>query len=151
MIKITPTKAKGIIAETLSRMGCRSTKKKSFYPSCHLVDEDFCEKNIESLTDEVKKELNYSGVSNYIAHFKELFLIEGLESTFNNIDKLRLNTISYLLEMWKMVKLDTKVEEILHEPIDVLKKSEKLEFGEVNPEKYRVIPKYKAKRHIETE
>lgn len=72
------------IKETLSRIGISSKKEKTLYQSCHILH----------------KQGKY-----YIVHFKELFLLDGKFSNFDEEDKARRNTIANLLHEWKLCTL----------------------------------------------
>ena len=72
------------VRETLSRIGVASKKEKTLYQSCHILH----------------KQGRY-----YIVHFKQLFLLDGKQSDFNEDDLARLNTISNLLDEWELIKL----------------------------------------------
>lgn len=72
------------IQETLSRIGIASYSKKTVYQSCHIL---------------------YKRGKYYIVHFKEMFLLDGKESTFDSNDKMIRNKIATLLEEWGLVKL----------------------------------------------
>jgi hypothetical protein len=63
-------------------MGVANRREKIIYPSCycHKLEEDYS-----------------------ICHFKEMFLLQGKPSTFNDIDSLRRATITYLLQDWGFV------------------------------------------------
>lgn len=41
----------------------------------------------------------------YLAHFKQLIALDGLESSYNEKDKKRLHKVASLLSKWGMVKL----------------------------------------------
>lgn len=69
------------IAETLTRIGIKSAFSNTLTQSCHILH----------------KRAKY-----YIVHFKELFELDGKETTFTEDDKARRNTISFLLEKWKL-------------------------------------------------
>lgn len=75
------------IKETLSRIGVSSRKDKTLYQSCHILH----------------KQNKY-----YIVHFKELFLLDGKQSNFDESDKGRRNTIAKLLEEWGLLDIVTK-------------------------------------------
>ena len=66
-----------LIKETLTRIGVSSKKDKILYQSCHILH---------------KKGLYY------IVHFKEMFKLDGKDSTINDTDIARRNTIVGLLE-----------------------------------------------------
>jgi hypothetical protein len=72
------------IRETLSRIGVASKKDKTLYQSCHILH----------------KQGKY-----YILHFKELFLLDGKDSSFSEEDRGRRNTIANLLQEWGLLKL----------------------------------------------
>lgn len=75
------------IKETLTRIGVASKKDRKLYQSCHILH----------------KRGKY-----YITHFKEMFLLDGKESTFSEEDKQRRNTIANLLEEWGLVTVINK-------------------------------------------
>ena len=72
----------------------------------------------------------------YIIHFKQLFLLDGLESDFTEDDDIRQTSIAQLLEDWELVEIVNE-EQLTDESvfIYVLPHSEKFE--------YRVIHQYK--------
>jgi hypothetical protein len=72
------------IKETLTRIGITSKKEKKLFQSCHILH----------------KKGKY-----YIVHFKELFLLDGLESDIDENDIGRRNRIAKLLEDWGLVKI----------------------------------------------
>lgn len=72
------------IKETLMRVGVASKKEKKLYQSCHILH----------------KQGKYA-----ILHFKELFILDGKENTFNDEDRARRNTIVNLLEEWGLLKI----------------------------------------------
>lgn len=72
------------VKETLSRIGVASKKEKTLYQSCHILH----------------KQGRY-----YIVHFKELFLLDGKKSDFDDEDKARRNTIANLLHEWNLCDL----------------------------------------------
>jgi len=80
------------IRETLTRIGVASRKEKELFQSCHILH----------------KRGKY-----YIVHFKELFLLDGKQSNFDESDVSRRNTIIDLLEQWSLISVvdKTKVEE----------------------------------------
>lgn len=75
------------IKETLSRIGVSSRKDRTLYQSCHILH----------------KQNKY-----YIVHFKELFLLDGKQSNFDDSDKGRRNTIAKLLEEWGLLDIVSK-------------------------------------------
>lgn len=75
------------IKETLSRIGVASKKDNTLYQSCHILH----------------KQGKY-----YITHFKELFLLDGKQSDFDESDRGRRNTIVDLLEEWGLLEVVSK-------------------------------------------
>lgn len=75
------------VKETLSRIGVASTREfNTLYQSCHIFH----------------KQGRY-----YIAHFKEMFMIDGRPSDFTVGDFMRRNTIAQLLSDWGLVNIVT--------------------------------------------
>lgn len=72
------------VKETLTRIGITSKKENKLFQSCHILH----------------KKGKY-----YIVHFKELFLLDGLESNIDDNDIARRNTIAKLLEEWKLIEI----------------------------------------------
>ena len=72
------------IRETLTRIGVASRKDKTLYQSCHILH----------------KRGKY-----YIVHFKELFALDGKESTISENDLARRNAIARLLEEWDLLSI----------------------------------------------
>jgi hypothetical protein len=72
------------IKETLTRIGVASYKQKKLYQSCHILH----------------KRGRY-----YIVHFKELFALDGKNSTLSQEDLERRNAIATLLQDWGLVKI----------------------------------------------
>lgn len=70
------------IKETLTRIGISSKKDNSLYQSCHI--------------------LHKQGLY-VICHFKEMFKLDGKDSTLNITDLGRRNTICNLLEQWGLL------------------------------------------------
>jgi len=112
-----------VIRETLERVGVINKKKKLFIPSCYIVGTD------------------QEGIFK-IVHFKELFPLSGRESTYNEDDKLRRNTIVYLLKSWNLIDTIDKadISEILLKKIPVLPYEEK--------KNYKIIHKFKFSKKI---
>ena len=75
------------IRETLTRIGVASRKEQELFQSCHILH----------------KRGKY-----YIVHFKELFLLDGKQSNFDESDIGRRNTIIALLEQWNLLKIVDK-------------------------------------------
>lgn len=76
------------VKETLTRIGITSKKENKLYQSCHILH----------------KKSKY-----YIVHFKELFLLDGLESNIDENDIGRRNRIAKLLEEWGLVSIKDQV------------------------------------------
>lgn len=72
------------IRETLTRIGVSSRKEKVLYQSCHILH----------------KQGRY-----VILHFKELFSLDGKESTITENDLQRRNAVVKLLEEWELLKI----------------------------------------------
>lgn len=72
------------VRETLSRIGLASKKDNTLYQSCHILH----------------KQGKY-----YIVHFKELFLLDGKDSTFSEGDIARRNRIIHLLDEWELIEI----------------------------------------------
>lgn len=70
------------VKETLTRLGVSSKHEKKLYQSCHILH----------------KRGRYA-----IMHFKEMFLMDGLESDISEEDEMRRNTIVKLLVDWGLV------------------------------------------------
>jgi len=73
-----------VVRETLSRIGVSPKGKKVLYQSCHLIH-----KNDVYI----------------IAHFKELFSLDGLPSNLSEEDLKRRNTIIQLLKDWELLEV----------------------------------------------
>ena len=76
-----------VVRETLSRVGVSPKGKKVLYQSAHLIH---------------KNEVYI------IAHFKELFALDGLPSNVSEEDIKRRNAIVKLLEEWELVEVVDK-------------------------------------------
>tara|TARA_B100000902_G_scaffold391002_1_gene440937 strand:- start:2155 stop:2553 length:399 start_codon:yes stop_codon:yes gene_type:complete len=72
------------IRETLTRIGVASRKDRTLYQSCHILH----------------KRSKY-----YLVHFKELFALDGKDSSISENDIARRNAIARLLEEWKLLKI----------------------------------------------
>ena len=70
------------VRETLTRIGVASRKDKTLFQSCHILH----------------KQGKY-----YITHFKELFALDGKNSTLTENDIQRRNTITLLLQDWNLI------------------------------------------------
>lgn len=89
-----------VVRETLSRIGVSPKGKNVLYQSCHLIH---------------KNEVYI------IAHFKELFALDGLPSNISEEDIKRRNAIIKLLEEWELLEVvdKTKIKDAM--PISGLK------------------------------
>lgn len=72
------------VRETLTRIGVSSRREKMLYQSCHILH----------------KKGQY-----YIVHFKELFALDGKDSSITDNDIERRNAIAKLLEEWGLVTI----------------------------------------------
>lgn len=104
------------VKETLTRLGVSSKKEKKLYQSCHILH----------------KRGRYA-----IMHFKEMFILDGLESDITLEDIQRRNTIVQLLKDWGLL-----------EPLDSAKYEDKLSLARIkilsHKEKkdWELVPKY---------
>jgi hypothetical protein len=114
-----------VVCETLERIGIINRKEKKIFPSCYIV------KTSETVPDPDNPNIYV------VAHFKELFKIQGKDSTFSDDDKIRLKTICYLLQDWGLVKVLDKndLDQILHSKVSVLPFKDK--------KQYEVVHKFK--------
>ena len=72
------------VRETLTRIGVASRKDKTLFQSCHILH----------------KQGKY-----FITHFKELFALDGKNSTLTENDIQRRNTITLLLQDWNLIEV----------------------------------------------
>ena len=72
------------IRETLTRIGVASRKEQTLYQSCHILH----------------KRGKY-----YLVHFKELFALDGKESSITENDLARRNAIAKLLDEWDLLSI----------------------------------------------
>ena len=79
------------VRETLSRMGVASRREKTLWQSAHILH----------------KKGRY-----YIAHFKELFALDGKETNISENDIARRNTIAKLLGDWGLVEVKGNAEPV---------------------------------------
>lgn len=73
-----------IIKETLTRMGVASREKKNLYQSCHIL---------------------FKRGKYYIVHFKQMFELDDLPTTIDDVDYGRRNSIAQTLEKWGLCKI----------------------------------------------
>lgn len=105
-----------VVRETLSRIGVSPKGKNVLYQSCHLVH-----KNDVYI----------------VAHFKELFALDGLPSNISEDDIRRRNAIIKLLEEWELLEVVEKEktnDAMLLSGLKIIKHSEK--------DKWDLIPKF---------
>lgn len=104
------------IKETLTRIGIPSYKDRILYQSCHILH----------------KRGKY-----YIVHFKELFALDGKNSTLTESDILRRNAIVNLLQEWNLCEI---VYPDLIRDIEDLRKIKVLKYNEKRD--WDLQPKY---------
>jgi hypothetical protein len=105
------------VKETLTRIGVSSKKDKKLFQSCHILH----------------KRGRY-----FIMHFKELFLLDGLESDISEDDLGRRNTIVRLLVEWDLVEAEDPEE--YKEPQLSLARLKIIPYGQ--KKEWQLIPKY---------
>jgi hypothetical protein len=105
-----------VVRETLSRIGVSPKGKNVLYQSCHLIHKN--------------------GVY-IVAHFKELFALDGLPSNVSEEDIKRRNAIIQLLEEWELLEIIDKEKTADKMPINGLKI---IKYGERN--NWELIPKF---------
>lgn len=105
------------VKETLTRMGISSRKEKKLYQSCHILH----------------KRGQYA-----IMHFKEMFVLDGLESNLSDDDIGRRNTIVKLLFEWGLVEVPDPEE--YEEPQMSVSKIKIISYKD--KEEWELIPKY---------
>ena len=109
------------VRETLTRIGVASRKDNTLFQSCHILH----------------KQGNY-----YIVHFKELFLLDGKPSNFDQSDEGRRNTITNLLADWGLVEIVDKTKTT--EPLTPLSQIKIIPFKEKG--EWNLVPKYNIGR-----
>ena len=105
-----------VVRETLTRMGVSPKGKNILYQSCHLVHKD--------------------GVY-VVAHFKELFALDGLPSNVSTEDIQRRNAIVKLLEDWELLEVIDKQKIKDQMPLTGMKI---IKYGE--KDNWELIPKF---------
>ena len=105
------------VKETLTRIGILNREGNKIYQSCHIL----------------QKRGRY-----FIVHFKELFKLDGKETTLDDEDIARRNTIINLLEEWNLIK-KVSTEEL--SPIATMDKIKIISYAE--KEKYELVEKYR--------
>jgi hypothetical protein len=86
-VKLPKSDSFNVVRETLTRIGVINRKTATLYPSCLILH----------------KKGKY-----YIVHFKEMFLLDGKDTTFDENDRLRRNAIANLLKEWGLVEVITE-------------------------------------------
>lgn len=104
------------VKETLTRIGVASRKDKILYQSCHILH----------------KRGKY-----YLVHFKELFALDGKESSITESDIGRRNAISRLLAEWGLLKIISNNSDAPLAPMSQIKV---LPYKE--KEEWELVPKY---------
>lgn len=105
------------VRETLSRIGLASKKDNTLYQSCHILH----------------KQGKY-----YIVHFKELFLLDGKESSLSEGDVARRNRIILLLDEWELIEVVDL--DMVEDPVSPLNQIKIIPFKEKN--KWNLVTKY---------
>jgi len=105
-----------VVRETLTRMGVSPKGKNILYQSCHLVHKD--------------------GIY-VVAHFKELFALDGLPSNVSTEDIQRRNAIVKLLEDWELLEIVDKEKIKDQMPLTGMKI---IKYGE--KDNWELIPKF---------
>jgi len=109
------------VKETLTRIGISSKTENKLYQSCHILH----------------KKGKY-----YIVHFKELFMLDGMPTTFPESDQARRNTIANLLAEWGLIGLVDPAKS--KEPVVPVSYLKILPFGEKKD--WELVPKYNIGR-----
>jgi len=106
------------VKETLTRIGVASRRTNTLFQSCHILH----------------KQGKY-----YIVHFKELFALDGKNSTITEEDIGRRNSIIQLLEEWDLVKIADRDNELFKNkiPLNGIKI-----IPYKHKEEWELIPKY---------
>lgn len=134
MVEITLAKPDDFlkVKETLTRIGISSKKEKKLYQTCNILH----------------KRGKY-----YIVHFKEIFLLDGKDSSFSLEDVSRRNRIISLLNDWKLLTVINKDMIENQAPMSVIKivafkdkanweLISKYQLGKKPEKKKEVNPKY---------
>jgi hypothetical protein len=96
-----------VVIETLERLGVGIVRTKTMYPSAYLMKDH-----------DVYK----------IMHFKELLMLEGNESSLNEEDVCRRESIVELLVKWGIVKRNCEVQKFETSFIYVLPYTDKVDW-----------------------
>ena len=105
-----------LVKETLTRLGVASNGTKTLYQSAHIL---------------------YKHGEYYIAHFKELFVLDGRFSSISEEDIQRRNLITKLLSDWNLVTIvdDSFLNNLL--PLSGLKV-----ISHKDKDHWQLVPKY---------
>ena len=106
------------IRETLSRIGVASRREQELYQSCHILH----------------KRGKY-----YLVHFKELFALDGKDSSITESDLGRRNAISKLLQEWGLLKVISNNIESPMAPMSLIKV-----LPYKDKEEWELVPKYNS-------
>ena len=104
------------VKETLTRIGVASRKDKILYQSCHILH----------------KRGKY-----YLVHFKELFALDGKDSSITESDLGRRNAISKLLQEWGLLKV---ISNNIESPMAPMSQIKVLPYKD--KEEWELVPKY---------
>ena len=88
------------IMETLTRMGIQSKKDQTLFQSCHILH----------------KRGQY-----FLVHFKEMFNLDGRESSLTVLDVERRNLIASLLEEWGLLTVNDPAKIQSQAPLSTIK------------------------------
>jgi len=106
-----------MVKETLTRMGVSSRKENKLFQSCHILH----------------KRGRYA-----IMHFKELFILDGLESDISESDIGRRNLIAKLVDEWELCEILN--EEKIKDPISSMGQIKIISHKD--KQDWELIPKY---------
>ena len=106
-----------MVKETLTRLGVSSRKENKLFQSCHILH----------------KRGRYA-----IMHFKELFILDGLESDISESDIGRRNLIAKLLDEWELCEIIEP--DKIKDPIASMGQIKILSHKDKND--WELIPKY---------
>lgn len=111
------------VKETLARIGITNSRTKTLYQTAHILH----------------KRGKY-----YIVHFKELFALDGKESTLTPEDRGRRSAIAILLDEWGLVQLVKPLDKSLY--LDFIRGIHIIPYSEKS--QWRVVEKYKIGKRI---
>ena len=110
------------IVETLTRIGMPS-KDRTLVQSCHILH----------------KLGRY-----FIVHFKEMYMLDELESDFRDSDLRRRNTIALLLSDWGLLTPIKPIDQSLTVPFEDI-----MVIKHKNKHKWKLVPKYRIGKSYE--